>query len=322
MPIRVNSASQCERRCKTNPKCQTWDYDSCGGSDCWLKSSIPDSYYDNCRSNGLRRNIRDDNTTASPTPTFQPSPVGGLTPNGIKAGIAGGDAYPWLQDHLGWWYDWSATPSKAGRPIAVPMLWGVGQVDDTDRQRLSDFKNIRDTPKYILGYEEPDCKSGSGSAGISVWDAARTWDELVAPFGRQGSLIISPSMCKQADEDWLTPFKNAVKFDWNITAVHINKVDMDGVRKDLDHYWNVYKKPIWVTEFACVNDVNGFVPCTDQNQINRYINDIVDLMEADSRVYAYGYSNGWGLGEVWPLTRWGQLSDSGRTYLNAISKYH
>lgn len=29
-----------------------------------------------------------------------------FTPNGIKAGIAGGDAYTFLQDHIGWWYDW------------------------------------------------------------------------------------------------------------------------------------------------------------------------------------------------------------------------
>jgi hypothetical protein len=30
-----------------------------------------------------------------------------LIPNGIKAGIAGGDAYMFMQDHIGWWYDWS-----------------------------------------------------------------------------------------------------------------------------------------------------------------------------------------------------------------------
>lgn len=30
-----------------------------------------------------------------------------LTPNGVKAGIAGGDAYPYMKDHIGWWYDWS-----------------------------------------------------------------------------------------------------------------------------------------------------------------------------------------------------------------------
>jgi hypothetical protein len=32
-----------------------------------------------------------------------------LTPNGIKAGIAGGDSYEFLKDHIGWWYDWYAS---------------------------------------------------------------------------------------------------------------------------------------------------------------------------------------------------------------------
>ena len=32
-----------------------------------------------------------------------------LTPNGVKAGIAGGDAYPYMKDHIGWWYDWSVS---------------------------------------------------------------------------------------------------------------------------------------------------------------------------------------------------------------------
>jgi hypothetical protein len=32
-----------------------------------------------------------------------------FTPNNVKAGIAGGDAYPYMKDHIGWWYDWSVT---------------------------------------------------------------------------------------------------------------------------------------------------------------------------------------------------------------------
>ena len=28
------------------------------------------------------------------------------TPNGIKAGIAGGDSYTFMQPYIGWWYDW------------------------------------------------------------------------------------------------------------------------------------------------------------------------------------------------------------------------
>jgi hypothetical protein len=108
---------------------------------------------------------------------------------------------------------------------------------------------------------------------------------------------------------------------WDITNIHINKLDRAGVEKDIDHYWTTYGKPIWVTEFACVNDNYQFTPCTNQGQIDDFINMIVPLLESDSRVYAYGYSDGEGLGDVWPSTKNGRLSASGQTYLNAIKKY-
>jgi hypothetical protein len=56
-----------------------------------------------------------------------------------------------------------------------------------------------------------------------------------------------------------------------------------------------------------VDDANGFTPCTDQSEINTYINDIVALFESDERVYAYAYSDGLGLGDVWPTVKNGQL---------------
>lgn len=100
-------------------------------------------------------------------------------------------------------------------------------------------------------------------------------------------------------ETWLTPFKQAITRDWDITNIHINKNSVAGAKADIDYYYNKYGKPIWVSEFACVDDSTGFVPCTDQSEINGYINDVVDLFESDSRVYAYAYSNGAGLGSVW-----------------------
>lgn len=54
-------------------------------------------------------------------------------------------------------------------------------------------------------------------------------------------------------------------------------------------------------------DVNGFVPCTDQNEINTFINDIVPYFESHPHVYAYAYSNGLGLGNVWPLVNGNSL---------------
>lgn len=154
-------------------------------------------------------------STVQPTPTSKvaPSLSTSLTPNGVKAGIAGGDAYPYMQDHIGWWYDWSVSvpflywrklltrnlrspnPSKPGKPIAVPMLWGDGTVDAQDKERLTAFEHLSTVPAYVLGYEEPDCVSGSGSADMSVPDGVSTWESLIAPLGKKGCKLGSPSMC-------------------------------------------------------------------------------------------------------------------------------
>ncbi|WWC92615.1 uncharacterized protein L201_007574 [Kwoniella dendrophila CBS 6074] len=250
---------------------------------------------------------------------------GNYTPNGIKAGIAGGDAYDQCEAHIGWWYDWSANPSgHSGSPIAVPMLWGAGNVDGTDSTRLNVFKAITTAPQYILGFEEPDCSTW-GSANVDVGTAAALWNSLIGPWKAKGSTLLSPSMCHQAADaytGYLSAFEKQISVPWDITNIHVNKNNMDGVKADIDYYYNTFGKPIWVTEFACVDDSTNFVPCTDQSEINNYINEIVALFEADDRVHAYAYSNGDGLGEVWPMYRNGAVTESGQTYINAIAKYH
>ena len=152
-------------------------------------------------------------STVLATSTFANSLSTSLTPNGIKAGIAGGDAYPYVKDHIGWWYDWSVSiqsfqlaklltrnlrspnPYKPGKPIAVSMLWGNGTVDMQDKERLIAFEHLSTVPAYVLGYEEPDCDSGSGSADMTVHDGASKWESLIVPLGKKGSKLGSPSMC-------------------------------------------------------------------------------------------------------------------------------
>ncbi|KAJ7801286.1 hypothetical protein B0H14DRAFT_3489802 [Mycena olivaceomarginata] len=195
----------------------------------------------------------------------------GFTPNGKKAGTSSGNAYSILESHIGWWYDWSPNPTSTGSPIPRPHALG-----------------ITSAPQYMLGFEEPDCASGGGSAGMSVAEGMQIWEQYIAPFKEKGTKLGSPSMCKQAAETWLNQFSQQISTDWDFTTVHVNKNNMIGVKADLDHYAS-YDKPLWVTEFACVDDVNGFTPCTDQEEINDYINQIVDLFQTDSRVAAYAY---------------------------------
>jgi hypothetical protein len=60
------------------------------------------------------------------------------------------------------------------------------------------------------------------------------WNQYVAPKGQAGSVLISPSMCKQAAESgWLGPFQSQISRDWDITNVHINKNSAAGISLDL-----------------------------------------------------------------------------------------
>lgn len=56
-----------------------------------------------------------------------------------------------------------------------------------------------------------------------------------------------------------------------------------------------------VRSLTSTPDVNGFVPCTNQDEINRYINAVIPFFESHHQISAYAYSNGLGLGDVWPL---------------------
>lgn len=208
------------------------------------------------------------------------------------------------------------------------MLWGDGHLgnpssdvpDETRYQAFQALSATNPTPPYVIGFEEPDCSSYGSANMPDEAAAAKTWDDNMARFKAAGSKLVSPSMCKQIDETWLTPFEQAISTPWDITNVHINKNNMDAVKAELDYYYNKYGKPIWVSEFACVSDSPSWTPCTDQSEINTFITDIVALLQADSRVAAYAISTGVGLSDAWTAVQSDgtTLTETGNTYLAAI----
>lgn len=151
-----------------------------------------------------------------------------LIPNGIKAGVAGGYALPWLNSSLGaspklrqlfflqlgtkhasflclgWYYNWNPMPNDAaGDNIQrVPMLWGIGTSSDPlDKTRLVEFTQLPvPAADYVAGFQESDFQ-GEGSSGvIDPFVAAVAWDLLIAPHGRAGAKLVSPSCAKQSVE--------------------------------------------------------------------------------------------------------------------------
>uniref|UniRef100_A0A2D3UZS7 Asl1-like glycosyl hydrolase catalytic domain-containing protein n=1 Tax=Ramularia collo-cygni TaxID=112498 RepID=A0A2D3UZS7_9PEZI len=242
-----------------------------------------------------------------------------------KAGLSG---YPTIQNtqafadlapYIGWYSDYNPdTPDSKGVQ-GVPMLWGAdGSSCDVTNGRLQTFKDkvANSTPRLMFGFFEPDCKCQS-SSHMNIKETANAWNNLLVPLGNRGTILGSPSMCLQKDENYLTPFQTMIDRDWDITSIHVNKPDLKGIKADVAHY-RKYGKPIFISEFACVFDQRDFTPCTDQGQIDGFINDAVEYFESQDDIVGYGPSNGEGLGSVWPLTRNGKLTKSGKTYLNAV----
>lgn len=170
-----------------------------------------------------------------------------------------------------------------------------------------------------MGFFEPDF-TPPDSSDIPSTSAASSWSSLIAPLGKKGTLLGSPSLATQKDESWLTPFESAPEHPtWDYTCIHTNKPTVEGVKEDVEYYLAKYKKPIWVSEFACVED-KTWTPCVDANQIKSFIQDVVDFFQKNENVVAYGYSNGNGLGTAWPMfDSNGGISASGQVYLDAIS---
>ena len=272
-------------------------------------------------------------STKESTTTAAAAPTGisltSLSPNGKKAGLSG---YVGIQDtsafssfapYVSWFSDYTPnTPTSQG-VMGVGMLWGAqgSSCGGTETDRLDTFNSMTskgDKPDIMFGFYEPDCYCPD-SSDMSTSAGASDWNNLLAPLGNEGTILGSPSMCKQYDEDWLTPFNESISRTWDVTALHINKPNLTEAKMDVEYYSSTYGKPLWIAEFACVHDQPSWEPCTDQGEIDTFINDVVPYFQNHPNVVAYGPSNGAGLGNTWPFTDSnGDLTASGTTYLNAV----
>ena len=227
------------------------------------------------------------------------------------------------------------------------------QNDDEDLARLNLFKSLyNDTtdahPAYMFGYAvrfliltgrsliarplyrfyEPDWIPPD-SSNIAATIAAANWTTFLQPLQDKGTKVGSPSMATQYDENgYLETFGKAAGLigtngvpSWDYTVIHTNKPNVSGVIEDINYYLTKYKKPIWVAEFTCIDDVH-WVTCSDPTQIQDFIQQSVDYFQKNESVIAYGFNNGNGLNETWYMfDSKGVITTPGQIYMDLISTY-
>lgn len=245
----------------------------------------------------------------------------GRLPPTSKKGLAG--AAPAASAlRTSWYYDWGVRPAAEGVPAGDPsirfhpMIWGLNGTSDAALAAMHDTHL-----PVLLGFNEPDHKDQSN---LTVEQALDAWPKL------QGIALdlVAPS-CAQPHQQWMQDFvagaeKRRLHFD-SIGFHHYGSADPHDFLDLLTRVHQMYGRPIWVTEFGCVDwSAHGDRKnrYTERDAV-RFIETVCPFMETMSWVRGYAWYP-WGkAGAGGPLSVSafflpdGRLTDAGHAYAAA-----
>jgi hypothetical protein len=225
------------------------------------------------------------------------------------------DATKW---NVSWYYNWSLYKhnyTSFQNLQFVPMFWTSAPTDANEIEVLPKLGY-----KYLLTFNEPDREDQSN---MSVETAI----EGITPLLNKGMYVGSPAAAvwPSVSTDWFQPFMEQMeekKMEVDFICLHHywNWYDEKGVQAFLDiidETWEMYHKPIWITEFA-LSGVPARTKQMRQSAID-YMKGV--LPELDKREYVERYAwfsfnpsdykNG---GSALLDTYTGEITDLGKVY--------
>ncbi|KAI7835351.1 hypothetical protein COHA_010746 [Chlorella ohadii] len=167
--------------------------------------------------------------------------------------------------NVSWWYNWGAAPFAEEKAMAqhaakegieyVPMQWSKWNIADLDKTMASRPLGSR----VLLGFNEPN--HGWDQAHLTAKEAATFWKSHMQPVAdryglRLGSPAAAPcgsSECIEKDPfKWWDDFFKACKgCRVDFMATHYYACSTKGLQSYLEKIRSKYKRPVWLTEFAC-----------------------------------------------------------------------
>lgn len=210
--------------------------------------------------------------------------------------------------NITWFYDWGIRDTTTDTREFVPMAWGRGGASDL---RVDSVIN-KDSVTHYLAFNEPD---GTSQANLFVSEALPLYKNLLRAGYRMGS----PVGKEEGYATWVDSFSTEAakqKLHYDVICVHwydwgnwlsTNNANpsatqvLNRFKTYIDNVWNLYKKPIWVTEFnanvnrsAAVNQAffELALPWMDSDpRIERYapfFEDHFPLLDANGNLTAMG----------------------------------
>ncbi|HEX2676399.1 MAG TPA: glycoside hydrolase family protein [Polyangiales bacterium] len=196
---------------------------------------------------------------------------------------------------IGWWYDWSPVPDssvvgalQAANVELVPMVWSAPPTRTLDAQQLID--TIPKGTRYLLAFNEPNF---GHQASLTPEQAAAAWPQLEQVARARNLLLVSPAVnycggdCNQTDPfAWLDAFFAACsQCQIDYVAFHWYACSLDALKSIVGKYESRYGKPVWLTEFACLDDPGDH---SAAGQL-AYMKQAVPFLESDPKVFRYAW---------------------------------
>lgn len=258
---------------------------------------------------------------ANGTENQTPERVFYVTKKGLAVNNDMGAKLDPLAMNMGWYYTWGGNPfSYTTYKYAefVPMKWGAGN-EDRDLAAIAQ-KNY----KYLLGYNEPDMGGDVGGSNIPVATAVANWNKFVGKSQFLGAP--APALSPSWDGGtWFRSFMNQIDTDTiDFIPLHCYYGKYGGVagartflKEVVDATYEMYHKPIWVTEFAVSGW--GYSNATARKSVQEFMYEVIDGLNEREYVERYSWfsfnttdeSNG--ASALWTNST-GVLTDLGNIY--------
>lgn len=150
---------------------------------------------------------------------------------------------------ISWYWHWQDGPNPLfnGKLEFVPCFWGPRYFSQWNQRKQEMKGNL---PKHILSFNEPDV---SGQANLDPKYAARLHMQELEPYAKRGVKISSPQIVYNIQ--WLQEFMNECNklgCTVDFMAIHWYGTynDMAAFKRWVKLVYNIFKKPIWVTEYG------------------------------------------------------------------------
>ena len=209
-----------------------------------------------------------------------------------KLGWAGGNGSQADSTNAHWYYNWWHTkPNGADQANAdwIPLVKFTNNLAN----KLATVTSYTDVDT-ILVLNEPE---RANQSNVTVAEAISIWPQ----FEATGMNLITPAVSDDgAGRAWLADFMSqanannyrmdGLAFHWYGASTPSNPAGTaNSFLNRVDHYWNTYGLPVWITEFA-IHDWGGNY--TDQqirDANEQFLDIVVPALERRSYVAAYSF---------------------------------